>query len=221
MDDVIYFSPSKQVETLFESKFKNKIDIEFNGRIGYFLGINFTCTTHDTGEKTIHLGQEAFIDNLAVITKLQNPHMSCPKTPYRSGYPVDKIPSLPTSHQNQPALTKTMHQLVGCFNWLAISTRPDIATITNILSKYTAQPTLKHLDHARYVIKYLIGSKSQGICFSSKHNSSLQSFVKFPINNPQISTMCDANWGPQDASVPRTDNPPQLELFKSRSISGH
>ena len=32
--------------------------------------------------------------------------------------------------------------------------------------------------------------------------------------------MCDANWGPQDASKP-TKNPPELELFKTRSLSGY
>jgi hypothetical protein len=33
--------------------------------------------------------------------------------------------------------------------------------------------------------------------------------------------MCDANWGPQDQSVPKHNSVlPELELFKTRSLSG-
>ena len=147
--------------------------------------------------------------------------MNYPKTPYRSGFPVDKINSIQGDFENQEQLTKTMQQLVGCLNWLSISTRPDIATITNILSKYTSKPTPQHIDHAKYVIKYLINTKDLGITFTSQANTHLESFVKFPINNHTISTLCDANWGPQDASIPKGGTREQLELFKSRSISGY
>ena len=77
-------------------------------------------------------------------------------------------------------------------------------------------------DHACYVIKYLLGTQDLGITFSSKHNQSLQSFVKFPIDTPKVHAMCNTNWGPQDASAPKPNQKPsQLELFKSCSISGY
>ena len=203
VDDVIYFSPSRDVEIQFETSLKEKIEIEFNGQIGYFLGINFTCVKEENNDVSIHLSQEAFIDSIAILAELNNPHMNFPKTPYRSGFPVDKIDSIHGDFENQPTMTKTMQQFVGCLNWLSISTRPDIATITNILSKYTAKPTQQHIDHAKYVIKYLMGTKDLGITFSSRHNPHLESYVKFPINSPTVSSMCDANWGGQDASVPK------------------
>lgn len=114
-----------------------------------------------------------------------------------------------------------MQQLIGSLNWLSLSTRPDIATITNILSKYTSKPTPQHIQHAKYVIKYLLGTKDLGLTFTSKHNPTLETYVKFPINKPAISTLYDANWGPQDASVPKAANTPHLEISKSRSISGY
>ena len=220
VDDVIYFSESKAVEKEFEKRFQAKIDIEFDGVVDYYLGIKFDCQKHQDGNVSIHMSQEAFIESLGALAKLTNPHMSYPKTPYRSGYPVDKINSFTGSFENQPTLTKTMQQLVGCLNWLAISTRPDISTITNILSKYTHLPSPKHIEHVKYVIKYLLCSKDLGICFTSKNVDKIESFVKFPINNEQISALCDSNWGPQDVSVPKGNTNQQLELFKSRSISG-
>ena len=186
------------------------------------MGINFTCVSHDNGNKSIHLGQPAFIEFLASLANINNPHMNFPCTLYQSGYPVDKISSITSTFENQHELTEKMQQLLGCLNWLTISTWPDIATITNILSKYTSKPTPQHLDHVKYVIKYLINTKDHGIAFSSKHNHELQSFFNFPVNTPNIKSMCDTNCGPQDTSIPKTSKKPQqLELFKSRSISGY
>lgn len=59
-----------------------------------------------------------------------------------------------------------------------------------------------------------------GIEFKSAKSTKMDLFVKFPVDPEQTTPFTDANWGPQDQSVPKTDKPPQLDLFKSRSISG-
>ena len=52
--------------------------------------------------------------------------------------------------------------LVGSLNWLSIATRPDIATITNILSAYLHKATPSHLAAVQRLIKYLKGSIDTG-----------------------------------------------------------
>eukprot|EP00957_Ditylum_brightwellii_P115664 8822518-Ditylum_brightwellii.AAC.1 len=109
--------------------------------------------------------------------------------------------------------------MVGRINWLAISTMPDLATIVNILAKYMASPSIGHIEAAKHVTRYIKGTKKHGIAFHSNlNNTDLAAYVKFPIEN-NILAMSDANWGPQDASVPKKNPPITLELFKSRSIS--
>ena len=50
----------------------------------------------------------------------------------------------------------------------------------------------------------------------------MESFVQFLIDPNILTALSDANWGPQDQSVPKdTDPPVELNLFKSRSIAGH
>ncbi len=112
-----------------------------------------------------------------------------------------------------------MQQLTGRLQWLATSTRPDIATITNNLSQYTQRATTGHLDAVKRVVRYLKGTKRHGICFRSNESPKLNSFVKFPLDPTKITPFTDANWGPQDQSTPKPNDPP-LELFKSRSLSG-
>ena len=158
---------------------------------------------------------------MSKITNLDNPAVTEPKTPYRSGYPVDTIPIKPIQNTSKQAeLRHTMQTLLGCLNWLSISTRPDIATITNLLAKYTAHPSPGHLTHVKHVIRYLKGTKSKGIAFSTAPNSKLESFVKFPICPSTITSLCDANWGPQDQSKPKPNESREIEPFKTRSLSG-
>eukprot|EP00957_Ditylum_brightwellii_P094433 7190833-Ditylum_brightwellii.AAC.1 len=110
--------------------------------------------------------------------------------------------------------------MVGCINWLTILPRPDLATIVNILAKYMASPSIGHIEAAKRVARYIKGTKEHGIAFHSNPNrTDLAAYVKFPIKK-DILAMSNANWGPQDASVPKKIPPVTLDLFKTRSISG-
>jgi hypothetical protein len=195
--------------------------MEFNGLVTYFLGIKFTTKAHDSGDVSIQLSQEAFIDSLVLASGLNSDGVTEPHTPYCIGYPVNKIKTETYDKTTQHKLTHLFRVLVGSLNWLSISTHPDISTITNMLAKYLNKPSKGHIDQAKRVIKYLKGTKEKGILFTSKNRTKLETFVKFPILPNQLTTMTDANWGPQDQSKPTEANTEELELFKSRSISGY
>ena len=95
------------MEEKFKKDFGDRIDTDFNGKIGYFLGINFQTTQHDDGNVSILMSQEAFIDHLSALAGLNGP-TSNPNTPYRSGYPVDKIAASILDPNEQIPLTKKM-----------------------------------------------------------------------------------------------------------------
>ena len=58
-----------------------------------------------------------------------------------------------------------------------------------------------------------------GIEFSPLPNPNTEAYVPFPLGAKPVA-LTDANWGSQDQSHPDLNNPEQLDLFKSRSISG-
>ena len=172
----------------------------------------------------IFLSQQSTTEELIHKAGLSEVSSSSKSTLYRSEFPVHKIVS---EHIDLPMSVKLKledeyRSLVGSLNWLTTRTRPDIATITNMLSAYLHNATHSHLSAAKNVIKYLTGTSDFGICFSTKHKKSLEAFVKFPIEPSKIVGFSDANWGPQDASVPKPNTPEVLlDLFKSRSLSGY
>jgi len=106
--------------------------------------------------------------------------------------------------------------LVGSLNWLAHTTRPDLATVVSLLAQHQSDPSPGHYDAACYVVKYLATTKTLGIYFTSRKRSLLESFLHFPVPS-QVLSMSDANWGPQDASLPTVSQ--KLPLFVSRSMS--
>jgi hypothetical protein len=137
-------------------------------------------------------------------------------TPYRSGYPIDSVIHTPMNPHDRDVLRLNYQSLVGSLNWLAHTTRPDLATVVSLLAQHQSNPSPGHLEAARYVTRYLANTKNLGIYFTSCKRSTLESFLHFPIPDTILS-MSDANWGPQDASQSRTTN--ELPLFVSRSMS--
>ena len=102
-----------------------------------------------------------------------------------------------------------------------MSTRPDLSTITNILTKYVRNPSQGHINAAKRILQYLKGTPNKGISFSSSPNSQLETFIKFPIPPTSVTALSDANWGPQDQSQPNSSKHYlDLDLFKTLSISG-
>jgi hypothetical protein len=105
VNDFFYFSTSREVEQKFDKDFGQQIDMEFNGPIRYFLGIKFTTKTDENGEVTIQMSQEAFMDSLVQSSGLDGDGVTKPKTPYRIGYPVDKIKTKEYEEMTQNKMT--------------------------------------------------------------------------------------------------------------------
>ncbi len=137
-------------------------------------------------------------------------------SPYRSNLPVDSILDDDLPVEQRDALRLQYQSLVGSLNWLAHTTRPDLSTIVSLLAQHQSNPSTGHLEAAKHVVKYLAGTKTLGICFTSKRRPILESFLHFPLQH-QVLSMSDANWGPQDASL--TKSTFELPLFASRSMS--
>ena len=148
------------------------------------------------------MSQEAAIMDLLTEARMNSSTNSKP-TPYRSGHPVDSIPNEDLPLHEKQRLQKQLQKYTGSFNWLATQTRPDISTITNILAQHNSNPSHGHIDAARYILQYLKGTSNLGISFSTLPNSNLESFLKYPVDPSQLLPFSDANWGPQDQSVPK------------------
>jgi hypothetical protein len=94
VDDFIYFSSDPSVEQAFVSQLPSQtsLQVEFNGPLHHFLGIKFTHSHTQDGHLSIHMSQEADVNQLLHDNNLHTPTTIIKPTPYRSGHPVNAIP---------------------------------------------------------------------------------------------------------------------------------
>jgi len=166
------------------------------GEVTQFLGIKLSWTREQNNHFTVHLIQEIFADNLVDTAGLNdaNPvHL-----PYRSCHTVESIPTPLTTYIALYKVNQRMQSRIGSLLWLVNTTRPDLATITSILSQYISKLTPAHARTAKYTIRYAKGTKTRGICFYSRTNNNLSAYVHFPTPPNKLFPLYNANWGSQD-----------------------
>jgi len=58
-----------------------------------------------------------------------------------------------------------------------LGTRPDIAFAVIKMSQFSANPSLEHLDKAKYIFCYLVGTQNYQVILDGKKGESLQAFT--------------------------------------------
>jgi hypothetical protein len=235
VDDFVFFSEDPAEEELFRKTLASKIKVDFMGDVDYFLGTAFTWKRWDDGHLSVHMGQNAFVEYLGHRFALTNfvpvPNM----TPYRSGLPIDAIPSPNPKEPDFKRRRKLYQSIVGCINWLAVCTRPDVSPALTFLASYSTAPHIQHYKAALHVVKYLISTADYGISFHSNAGHTTQAYNHFPAHHDReaytdaippspaecsrLTGFTDACWGGQFGNAVPDGTP--LELFKFRSLSGY
>jgi hypothetical protein len=66
---------------------------------------------------------------------------------------------------------KTYQKALGMLNYLALHTRPDITFATNLLSQFTANPTVAQWGVVKHLLRYLRGTIYIGIHYYKPHST--------------------------------------------------
>ena len=86
------------LSTVCESNYPQ---VDFQNEISHFFGIKFTTVRHTDGNIDIYMNQPKDASDLIKNAGLHHPQTSIPQTPYRSGFPVDTIPTTDMSHDER------------------------------------------------------------------------------------------------------------------------
>eukprot|EP00804_Cyclotella_cryptica_P030273 CCRYP_019237-RA/>CCRYP_019237-RA protein AED:0.06 eAED:0.03 QI:0/0/0/1/0/0/3/0/1322 len=234
VDDFVYYSEDADEEKRFRHMLASKIKVDFMGDVDYFLGAAFTWRRHVNGDLSAFLSQTAFTEYMAHRFAVDNMNPVPNMTPYRSGLPIDSIPPPDAKDPDQKRRTKCYQSMVGCINWLATCTRPDVSPVLTFLVSYSNNPAHQHYKAALHTVKYLLSTAEYGISYHSNATSTVQAFNHFPHHHDReaytdvlppcpadcqrLTAFSDACWGGQFGSA--VDDGTPLELFKFRSLSG-
>lgn len=162
VDDIIVTgnNPSLLQQTL--DALATRVSVKEPEDLNYFLGIKAQRTS--TG---LHLTQRRYILDLLTRFRLLNAHPV--STPMATHHKL-------SLHSGTRLTDATEYRsAVGSLQYLAF-TRPDISYAVNKLSQYMHAPTTDHWTAVKRVLRYLAGTASHGLYFSSQNPSSLHAY---------------------------------------------
>lgn len=137
------------------------------GTLRYFLGIEV-----DISPQGYFLSQKKYLQDI-----LQHYNMKHCK-PLK--LPMDSHLKLREDTGDCLSDPSDYQQLIGKLIYLTL-TRPDISFPIHVLSKFMHKPTTAHLQAAKRILRYLLGTLNQGILLASSSTATLTAY-------------CDSDW---------------------------
>ena len=187
VDDFVFYPADPAAEEAFQNELKKKVVVDFMGNVDWFLGTAFSWTKHKNGHLSVqHLCQSAFTEYTAHRFGIDRFNRTPNMTPYWSGFPIDSIPPPTKDDPDLTRRTKVHQSIVGCINWLATCTRPDVSPVLSFHASYSHSPSHQHYKSALlHALKYIYSTADYGISFHSDAINTIQAFNHY---SPTIMT---------------------------------
>jgi len=151
----------KKARLLSDRSFMGIWECHDLGKLKEFLGISI----RHSGCKII-LDQKVYLTKVLDCFNMTNAIIANTPLPHRY---------TPVAHTGNPDPTlRTQYQaIIGSLLYLMLGTRPDIAFAVIKLSQFSANPSKEHFEWAKYICRYLAGTKDYTMVFDGKTNEGL------------------------------------------------
>ncbi len=163
MDDFVIAAETKgDIDKLLE-KLKTFWKLSEMGEVSTILGMK---VTRDRKNRQAFLTQPAYIDRLLErFPKHAN---------YRNwAAPLGKT----TVTDGEPVALSPYQEIIGCLQWLAGCTRPDISYAASFLARHTANPLENHWEMALRTASYLAHTRDIGLRLGGMKKTALEGWV--------------------------------------------
>ncbi|GIL49048.1 hypothetical protein Vafri_5519 [Volvox africanus] len=155
VDDFLTTSSDEELIKKVKAAIREVFKIRDLGEAKVFLGMEISRGVN--GE--VKLSQQRYIE--ALLQRHQLVDAKPRTTPLPPGSRV-----LPAEDGDTELADSTKYRaLIGELNYLATSTRPDIAQAMSVLARFMEKPSKAHMGLALGVLRYLAGTKDIGLCF--------------------------------------------------------
>jgi hypothetical protein len=158
VDDILMFYNNDDDFQNFKEKFSSKFKVTDLSDSNKFIGVNLEWSADK-----VTLSQKEYI--LKVLRKFRMNGCNPVKTPMETNLKIEKC-SNPNLKTNKP-----YRELLGCLNYIAVSTRPDITYAVNHLSQFQENPTEEMYAYAKRVLRYLGATIDKKLTFVRSYDS--------------------------------------------------
>jgi hypothetical protein len=163
VDDFVIAARTTTVIQYLLKKLKGFWKLSEMGEISTILGMKVTRN------RTI---RKAWVTQPAYIDRLLE------RFPQHLNYRTKAAPLPKISEDNSEPIPLTPYQeIIGCLQWLAGCTRPDISFAASYLARYTANPTENHWELALRTTSYLAHTRTVGLALGGPNQVTLSGWV--------------------------------------------
>ena len=161
VDDIIVGGQCKKHIDEIKYKLSLKFSIKDMGELHHFLGVKIIQS-----EDGIWIGQPSFIEDLLMKFDMKD----CKPV----DTPADPSIKLKKLFSNDDKVDREKYQsAIGCLIYLSTRTRPDITYAVGAVAKYAEQPGKQHWTAVKRIFRYLKGTITLGIKYSSTSKDEL------------------------------------------------
>ena len=166
VDDLGIQAPTKKIADEFiEALRKDGLELTVEGTFTEYLGIKYDKIDTDT----IKMSQEGLIQKIIDATRMKgcNPH-PVPTT----------VEALGTNEGgNYMSDDWNYRSIIGMMLYLSSNTRPDIAYAVSQVARFSHSPKQSHAEAVKTIIRYLSGTKTEGIIFKRPEKLNIECYV--------------------------------------------
>jgi hypothetical protein len=149
VDDLLVAAKSLNSIDKFKKDITHNLKMTDGGPATYYIGVQITC---DASAGSLSLSQLKYSSDL--IERFNMEHSKPMSTPLTAEISYSKDMSSPTLSKTTP-----YREAIGCLNYAAVLTRPDLSTAVGQLSRFVTSPQEAHWIGVKHVLRYLNSSK--------------------------------------------------------------
>jgi hypothetical protein len=156
VDDMLLTAPNRKWQKWFEDEMEKKFTLVKQYDNISYLGMQIK---HDRESGNITVSQNGYLRTMLKKYKLDNLNKFPPTSASENLTDID--------HDSPPTNKKEYLSLVMSLMYLARFTRPDINFVVSYLATKSSAPTEQDSERLMRVLRYLAGTKNDGLLFSS------------------------------------------------------
>ena len=176
VDDI--FLTGKNLSNIEESKMTLGTDMKVTdlGVAQYLLGIELRRRQLGMADGDILMVQEKYV--LDILRQFDMVGCKAASTPLEPGVKLSMIDSPGDDLGKARMEAYPYRQVIGKLMYLDVCIRPDIIQAVSELSRFNANPGIKHWESAVRVLRYLSGTSGMGFLYKRGASKDLWGYVK-------------------------------------------
>mmetsp|Transcript_31063 Transcript_31063/g.45455 ORF Transcript_31063/g.45455 Transcript_31063/m.45455 type:complete len:340 (+) Transcript_31063:1620-2639(+) len=166
VDDVLFFGTTEKIIDEMIKDLQKDFDLNVEDDVFAFLGIEI----FKNKQGQLCLRQKGLIDRIISAVGMDE-NTNAAKTPAATiGVGADVGGKVREKNWNYASV-------VGMLLYLAGNTRPDIAFAVHQAARFSHKPMKVHEDAVKRIVRYLIGTKEEGLSFGSDSKLNLEAYA--------------------------------------------